>query len=122
MEEVHPSYLAAYKNGRLDEVTSQLFKMLKSCVICPRKCGVDRTKNERGFCKTGLNALVYSYMAHQGEEPPISGVKCSGTVFFSNCNMGCRYCQNYEFSQDGRGKEVDAEELAKFMLELQEMN
>jgi putative pyruvate formate lyase activating enzyme len=61
-------------------------------------------------------------MAHQGEEPPISGVKGSGTVFFSNCNMGCRYCQNYEFSQDGRGKEVDAEELAKFMLELQEMD
>jgi putative pyruvate formate lyase activating enzyme len=60
-------------------------------------------------------------MAHQGEEPAISGVRGSGTIFFSNCNMCCVYCQNYEFSQEGRGREVEPEELAKFMLELQAM-
>ncbi|MFH0935989.1 MAG: radical SAM protein [Candidatus Omnitrophota bacterium] len=93
--------------------------MLESCSICPRKCGVNRLKGERGFCKTGAKPQVYSFMAHHGEEPPISGKKGSGTIFFSNCNMSCVYCQNYEFSQQGRGREVDCEELFSIMLQLQ---
>ncbi len=116
-----PAYLEAFKSGNLDKVSDKLFKSLESCSICPRKCKVNRLKDAKGFCKTGLKPKVYSYLAHQGEEPAISGSKGSGTVFFSSCNMGCVYCQNYEFSQLGQGREVSFEDLAKFMLELQGM-
>ena len=116
---LYPAYLESFQSGKLDKTIDELFKLLESCAICPRKCKVNRLENKLGACKTGLKPKVYSYMAHQGEEPPISGTKGSGTIFFSNCNMGCVYCQNYEFSQIGQGKEVDFEELAKIMLELQ---
>jgi putative pyruvate formate lyase activating enzyme len=116
-----PVYLEAYKSGKLDKLIEKLNDSLASCVICPRKCKVNRLKGKLGFCKTGIKPKVYSYMAHQGEEPAVSGTRGSGTIFFSNCNMGCVYCQNYEFSQMGKGREVEPEELAKFMLELQGM-
>lgn len=95
--------------------------MLRFCEICPRRCKVNRLKDEKGFCKTGLKPKVCSFLPHHGEEPAISGERGSGTIFFSNCNMGCVYCQNYEFSQLGQGREVEAEELADFMLQLQKM-
>ena len=117
----NPVYLEALQNGKLDKAIDKLCKLLESCSICPRKCGVNRIKGEQGFCKTGSRPRVFSYMAHQGEEPAISGSSGSGTIFFSNCNMSCAYCQNYEFSQMGQGKEVSCEDLAKIMLELQEM-
>jgi putative pyruvate formate lyase activating enzyme len=117
-----PSYLKAHKNGTLDKVIQTIMPLLQNCSICPRKCKVDRVKGEQGFCKTGLQAEVYSYLAHYGEEPPISGTKGSGTIFFSHCNMACVYCQNYEFSQKiEQGRAVSDTELAKIMLELQGM-
>jgi len=97
------------------------FDSLKSCCICPRKCKVNRLNNESGYCKTGIKAKVYSFLAHHGEEPPVSGVKGSGTIFFSNCNMSCVYCQNFEFSQLGQGKEVEPPELAQMMVDLQDL-
>lgn len=115
----YPSYLKSYYNGALDKIIEEAFAMLESCCICPRRCKVNRLKNEKGFCKTGFKPLVCSFMPHHGEEPPISGRHGSGTIFFSYCNMACAYCQNYEFSQQGNGREVDLEELAQFMLELQ---
>ncbi len=115
-----PVYLAAYQSGNIQKVNASLQNRLRACDICPRKCGVNRLQNEAGYCKTGLKAKVYSYLPHQGEEPAISGTRGSGTVFFANCNLSCVYCQNYEFSQLGRGKEVLPEELAGYMLELQE--
>jgi len=108
-------------NVDLGKLAEESFKLLESCSICPRKCKVNRLKNEMGFCKTGLKPKVYSFMPHHGEEPPVSGEKGSGTIFFSSCNMGCAYCQNYKFSQMDEGREVDFEELAGFMLELQKM-
>lgn len=116
-----PAYLKSYQSKDLFKKSESLFKMLSSCSICPRKCGVNRLEGKSGFCKTGLKAKVYSYMAHHGEEPPISGEKGSGTIFFANCNMSCVYCQNYEFSQLGQGKDTDSEELSRIMLELQGM-
>ena len=95
------------------------YAMLELCCICPRQCRVNRLKGQKGFCKTGLNARVYSFMPHHGEEPPISGIHGSGAIFFSCCNMACSYCQNYEFSQKGEGREVSAQELAGYMIELQ---
>ena len=115
----YPSYLKSSCNGHLENVIDILFEKLANCTICPRMCGVDRLKGIQGFCKSGLLPKVYSFMSHKGEEPPISGDKGSGTIFFSNCNMGCLYCQNYEFSQQGKGREVEFEELASFMLQLQ---
>ena len=106
---------------KLNKVIEKTFRLLESCCICPRKCKVNRLKGELGFCKTGLLPRVCSFMPHHGEEPPISGTQGSGAIFFSGCNMACVYCQNYEFSQLGQGREVDFEELAHFMLELQKM-
>ncbi len=117
----YPSYLNAYNNGSLKKAADKAWSLLASCEICPRRCRVNRLKDEKGFCKTGLNAKVCSFMSHHGEEPPISGSQGSGTIFFSNCNMGCVYCQNYEFSQLGQGREARLEELAEFMLELQRL-
>ena len=117
----YPSYLTSYQNGDLNNLAEKTFKLLESCSICPRKCKVNRLKNEKGFCKTGLKPKVCSFMPHHGEEPPVSGEKGSGTIFFSYCNMGCACCQNYKFSQMDEGREVDFEELAGFMLELQKM-
>lgn len=92
---------------------------LKSCSICPRTCGVDRTAGKSGYCRAAFNSVVYSYSPHHGEEPPISGTRGSGTIFFSHCNMKCAYCQNYDFSQLDKGEEVTTDKLAAMMLSLQ---
>ena len=92
---------------------------LSNCRICPRKCGVDRVNDKLGYCRAGKKTSVYSYLSHQGEEPPISGVRGSGTIFFSRCNMKCVYCQNYRFSQLDEGREVTTDELAGIMLSLE---
>lgn len=115
----YPSYLNSYSNGGLEISIKNAYTLLKSCSLCPRKCKVNRLKNEKGFCKTGFNVRVYSYMVHHGEEPPISGTKGSGTIFFSGCNMTCIYCQNYKFSQEETGKEIDTQGLADIMMQLQ---
>lgn len=117
----YPSYLSAYHNGTLAALAEKAYNLLESCAICPRRCKVNRIKGQKGLCHTGLNPKVCSFLAHHGEEPPISGQNGSGTIFFSWCNMGCLYCQNYEFSQLGEGREVAIEELAEYMLKLQEM-
>ncbi|MDD4979971.1 MAG: radical SAM protein [Candidatus Omnitrophica bacterium] len=117
---MYPIYLESYHNGKLDSISEEIFAMLSSCTICPRKCKVNRLKDKKGFCRTGLKPKVYSFMAHHGEEPPVSGRRGSGTIFFSGCNMACAYCQNYEFSQLGGGREIEIEALADFMLQLQE--
>jgi len=119
---MYPSYLESYHNGSLKKIITETYRMFGSCEICPRRCKVNRLKDEKGFCKTGLKVKVCSFLPHHGEEPPISGERGSGTIFFSNCNMGCVYCQNYEFSQLGQGREVEVEELADFMLQLQKMS
>ncbi len=119
---MQPRYLEVYHNGSLKKSFEAAFKKLESCAICPRRCGVNRMQGEKAFCRTGLNAKICSFMLHHGEEPPISGQRGSGTIFFSECNMACVYCQNYEFSQRGEGgRQVSPEELAALMLRLQEM-
>ena len=117
----YPVYLKTAKSGKLKKVASALYDSLRSCVICPRLCSVNRLENKVGFCKTKESAKVYSYMAHHGEEPPISGDQGSGTIFFSHCNMSCVYCQNYEFSQLGKGTQYTIDQLAKLMLDLQNL-
>ena len=93
---------------------------LSHCMVCPRKCGIDRTKGLVGFCRAPYLPKVALVSQHDWEEPPISGTKGSGTVFFSHCNLGCVFCQNHDISQDGFGQEIPVERLAKIFLEQQE--
>jgi putative pyruvate formate lyase activating enzyme len=117
---VYPSYLNLTESQWKERIERAL-SLLESCEVCPHRCGVNRLKGELGFCKTGKNAIVDSYFPHRGEEKPIRGYRGSGTVFFSYCNMRCVYCQNYQISQLGEGREVSPEELAEIFLELQAM-
>ena len=95
-------------------------KELEKCELCPHRCKVNRNKNQIGRCKATNKIKLGLYSVHNFEEPCISGEKGSGTVFFSNCNFNCVYCQNYEISQQGKGKEITIEELAKIFLKQQE--
>ena len=88
------------------------------CELCPRRCGVDRGEN-KGRCGVGEEILLARAAKHMWEEPPISGKNGSGTVFFSGCNLGCVYCQNYEISHGAKGITVSEERLAEIFLELE---
>ena len=92
---------------------------LKQCEICPHKCKVNRINGEIGRCNSGKKVKIALYSTHKFEEPCISGKKGSGTIFFSNCNLNCIYCQNYEISQQGKGREIEIEELANIMIKQQ---
>lgn len=92
---------------------------LTKCQICPHNCKVDRLNGQIGRCKCNDKVKIALASVHQYEEPCISGENGSGTVFFSNCNLNCIYCQNYEISQLGKGKEISINELADIFLEQQ---
>lgn len=115
------SYLRTYRVGELSERIKQSWALLESCRLCPRNCAVNRLEDKRSVCRTGRKAVVSSYGPHFGEEPPLVGRRGSGTIFFTWCNLRCRYCQNYSISQLGEGEEVEDEELAQMMLSLQAM-
>ncbi|BBO73371.1 radical SAM protein [Desulfosarcina widdelii] len=115
-----PSYLNALEDGTLQRRAEQALAELANCTLCPRKCSVDRTAGETGICKTGRSAKVASYNAHFGEEVPLVGRNGSGTIFFSHCNLLCNFCQNFEISHLGEGRELDDEQLAAIMLDLQQ--
>lgn len=93
--------------------------MLKTCRLCPRQCGVDRTRGELGYCKAPGELMVSAAFPHFGEEPPLVGLYGSGTVFLTHCNLRCVFCQNYDISHLGQGERVSPEELATIMLYLQ---
>ena len=97
-----------------------MLKELEKCNICPHKCNINRNKGKVGRCKATNKVKIALYSVHDFEEPCISGEKGSGTVFFSNCNLNCIFCQNYEISQLGKGKEITVEELAEIFLIQQE--
>ncbi len=99
----------------------RLYKLLESCTLCPHRCGVNRIKGEKGYCKVASQPVVASYGPHFGEEGPLVGEYGSGTIFFSGCNMRCIYCQNYDISHLIHGEPVSPEMLAFFMLSLKEM-
>lgn len=99
-----------------------MLEQLKSCEICPHKCKINRNENQIGRCKSKNTVKIALASVHNFEEPCISGKKGSGTVFFSNCNMNCIFCQNYEISQYGKGKEYSINELSNIFLKQQEKN
>ena len=98
-----------------------MLKELENCTICPHQCGANRNKGQLGRCKAKDTVKIALYSIHFFEEPCISGEKGSGTIFFSNCNLNCIYCQNYEISQLGKGKEYTIEQLADIMLKQQNL-
>ncbi len=93
---------------------------LSACRVCPRKCGIDRTAGKTGWCHAPYSPKVALVSAHPWEEPPISGTKGSGTIFFSHCNLGCMFCQNHQISAGGFGQEITVERLSEIFLEQQE--
>lgn len=92
---------------------------LEKCEICPHRCGINRTKGKIGRCRCDNKIKIALVSTHNYEEPCISKIYGSGTVFFSNCNLNCMYCQNYEISQLGRGKEISINELADIFISQQ---
>ena len=115
-----PCYRETWKRGELAEKIEYAVSQLDSCTVCPRLCAVDRTGAQQGYCGIGRYARIASYGPHFGEERPLVGRFGSGTIFFSGCNMRCLFCQNYQISQLRHGREVQAPELARIMLDLQD--
>ncbi len=115
-----PTYLLLAESGGLGRRVEKAIAALGECRLCPRNCGVNRFEDELGFCQSGRSVKVASHNIHWGEEPPITGTRGSGTIFFSQCNLRCKFCQNYPISQMGNGEIVDAEKLAEMMISLQE--
>lgn len=97
-----------------------MIEELSNCNLCPHNCNVDRLNGEIGRCKCNDKIKIALATLHYYEEPCISGKKGSGTVFFSNCNLNCVYCQNYKISQLGKGREIDVKDLAKIFLKEQD--
>ncbi len=114
-----PAYLSLWRSGELRRRTDAALAALANCTLCPRQCAVDRRRQPGTVCRTGRQAVVSSHFAHTGEEDCLRGSRGSGTIFFTHCNLGCAFCQNYSTSHLGDGVAVSAEELAAMMLDLQ---
>jgi putative pyruvate formate lyase activating enzyme len=103
------------------DIVDRLYALLSPCQVCPRKCGVDRLAGKIGDCRASMEVKVSSFHQHFGEEPPLVGKHGSGTIFFARCNLHCVYCQNWQISQLGMGRDTPLDELASMMLRLQEL-
>ena len=114
-----PVYLETYESGVLDERIDKLEAILNECKLCPRECGVNRNKGEKGYCKSDKHLMVSSVQPHFGEEDVLVGSHGSGTIFLTHCNLRCIYCQNYDISHLGYGQRMTEEEFAFNMLSLQ---
>src|SRR6476660_2145988 len=116
------SYLRLLPTGELKSRVEALEALLERCTVCPLDCGNNRLNDELARCYSGRLPIVSSYTAHFGEEPPLTGTRGAGNIFFGNCNLRCVYCQNYQISQahkDQIKNQVTHERLAEMMLELQ---
>jgi len=117
----NPGYIKLHQTGQFKERLEKLYKILESCELCPRRCKVNRLKDELGFCRCGKDLIVSSFNPHFGEEPELVGRCGSGTIFFTNCNLGCIYCQNYDISHLGVGEKETAQDLASQMIYLKNL-
>jgi putative pyruvate formate lyase activating enzyme len=87
--------------------------LYRACTLCPRRCGVDRTAGETGYCGLGAALKISAAVIHHGEEPPVSGSGGSGAFFMTGCNVRCSFCQNYQISWEGRGRELTHESFVR---------
>jgi len=113
------NYIDLYNSGELLQRVKAAYARLGSCDLCPHDCKINRLRGETGICQSGLKPKIASANLHRGEEPPISGSRGSGTIFFSGCSLKCRFCQNFPISQLGSGNELSIKGLANKMLSLQ---
>jgi putative pyruvate formate lyase activating enzyme len=116
---VFPVYLQLSKNEFKNRI-EKLYDVLNDCVLCGHKCHVNRN-HERGVCNAGISLKISSIFPHFGEERPLVGTHGSGTIFLSNCNCKCVYCQNFDISHLGKGEEISEEEIARKMVYLQDV-
>jgi putative pyruvate formate lyase activating enzyme len=120
MSSCEAAYLALHRSGELRERSVAALRRLSDCDLCANRCHADRIADPtQARCRTGARAVVCSAGPHHGEERPISGRRGSGTIFFGWCNLGCVFCQNWQISQRGEGRETDCDTLAELMLSLQ---
>lgn len=115
---MEPSYLQLQRDGALAKRVETAVGLLESCRLCPRECGVNRLKEEKGFCGIGRRARIASYSAHFGEEAPLVGKYGSGTIFLSSCNLLCNFCQNFDISHENEGQDVAPSHTADMMIRL----
>jgi putative pyruvate formate lyase activating enzyme len=115
-----PSYLSLYERSVLEQRLESLEHLASPCTLCPHRCGVDRRVSREGRCRSGLLPIVSSAGPHFGEERPLVGRRGSGTIFFTNCNLDCIFCQNFDISHLGQGSEVSYRDLADMMVSLQD--
>jgi len=120
-EEWRPAYAKLEQEGKLAQRIKEAYSIFEQCHLCPRQCGVNRQKGEKGFCRAPIRPVIFSAQPHFGEEISLVGKYGSGTIFFSNCNLRCVFCQNWPIAHEGRGKEVEDEVLADLMLYVQEI-
>ncbi len=114
-----PAYLKLARSGHMQERVTAAFQHMAKCDLCAWECRVDRKAGTLGVCRSGVKARISSYGPHLGEEDPLRGWRGSGTIFFARCNMRCQFCQNYDISQTDAGEELEPDELAAIILELQ---
>jgi len=115
-----PRYITAYRSGLLESKIRAGERMLKNCQLCPRKCEVNRFEEMGKICNTGIYPLVSNSFPHFGEEPCLVGLRGSGTIFFTSCNLRCVFCQNWDISHSLKGSEITPFDLAKIMIDLQD--
>lgn len=114
-----PLYLEKLTPAELNSRVDTLQNMLEECRLCPNECSVNRLAGETGNCHSTDEVVISRYGPHFGEEPELVGLYGSGTIFFTNCNLSCIYCQNYDISQLGIGNRISIDELANIMISLQ---
>ncbi len=120
LADFEPAYLELHRTGELRERAEQLWAIMESCQLCPRRCRVNRLDGVSGFCRApGAGLVISGAHAHFGEERPLVGSGGSGTIFLSHCGLRCVFCQNWEISHLGRGSDRDIDEFAAMMLRLQ---
>jgi len=116
-----PAYAKLEEEGKFAQRIEQAYSIFEECQLCPRQCGVNRQKGEKGLCRAPLKPVVFGAHPHFGEEVSLVGKYGSGTIFFSNCNLRCIFCQNWPIAHEGKGKEIEDEDLAGMMLYIQEI-
>ncbi|MFH1747416.1 MAG: radical SAM protein [Planctomycetota bacterium] len=119
LDDTQPRYMNPAVRESLGQRVEWAREELQHCRACPRACSVDRTAGELGYCGVGRHARFCSAGAHMGEEDCLRGTRGSGTIFFGGCNLHCVFCQNWDISQKGVGRDMDCEQVARLMLELQ---
>lgn len=118
-KDFEPAYLRLERKGELAERARELYAIYNSCRLCPRQCGANRLKGEKGVCGATSRLKVSSAHPHFGEEKPLVGRHGSGTIFFSHCNLRCCFCQNWEIAHRGDGSYLSDESLGRMMADLQ---